>query len=753
MNEGKREDRVHFSRRNSAKVKEEIHKPIKKNEKKITENTSIVEDEKIPLSSIDKTRRNVPSGGRSQTRSKLLKPNIVKIRNAISEESRKNYTSENRKEKLQKTINAANNSINVIKDNSIDKSSRPLLNRKSSKSSFRHSEISKKSLLQRIPSLKESEMPSSNLDEYNYKDDFEDYVDDFEEDSESEEESEKFEQNNQNFEQKNLLNSQFEINENTSTEPDKNEEDFDSPLLQRLLNSQWHKNDTKVSTSHKDFKFQNREIDLTNLPTTDCTENYEVRHRYQILTKLIGMERIQFELLDHYPIRDYDFYMQMFGHTNKCQAQTQTREDDVDINSKGCGIENDWESNRTNENFTLQEIEFFKMNPSKTNKLRHFVTTVGQVLIDLTQSSKSSMEPKLDYTHSYLKCSAGYNKFSTGSLTKSSKVTCALHREDLLFIAFYIEETEDESIIGKSILVEFNICISNHPTRILLCENEIQCLCMAPDGTSAIFAGLAILRWPENNKTYPLRTPAYDTSFRALKIQELDEQASIVAISETSIAVNNPETYQIVTINEVGTVNIWTVINDKLSSLTVDEEDLGLRPGAQLKLSQTMVIRPVSSNFCTLQKTTVTCMVMVPENPGQFITGTSRGDINTFVRSKAIKTRHRKWFACHFQPLNHLFLCIPTIFYTIHKYGLLLEWDLAKSKTPNITYNMNLKNGLEIVAATMGLYANDSKLDLLTISFNNGEVELHKLLKSPNTSNNQNKNSSLLKAIESINNL
>ncbi|EFO12540.2 hypothetical protein LOAG_15993, partial [Loa loa] len=100
------------------------------------------------------------------------------------------------------------------------------------------------------------------------------------------------------------------------------------------------------------------------------------------------------------------------------------------------------------------------------------------------------------------------------------------------------------------------------------------------------------LRWPRNGEIFPLRTAAYDTSFKAVtsKTFEEDYQFAIVAISDIPSDTDNLQTYQIVSVNEIGTIIIWVIINEE--SIRITDHDLGLRPGAKLRMMQTSIIRP-----------------------------------------------------------------------------------------------------------------------------------------------------------------
>ncbi|VDO70210.1 unnamed protein product, partial [Onchocerca flexuosa] len=83
------------------------------------------------------------------------------------------------------------------------------------------------------------------------------------------------------------------------------------------------------------------------------------------------------------------------------------------------------------------------------------------------------------------------------------------------------------------------------------------------------------LQWHEDGKMYPLRTAAYDTSFKAVvsKALEEDHQFAIVAISNVSSDIDSSETYQLVSVNEAGIVIIWAVINE--GSTRIIDHDLG----------------------------------------------------------------------------------------------------------------------------------------------------------------------------------
>uniref|UniRef100_A0A1I7W528 Lgl_C domain-containing protein n=1 Tax=Loa loa TaxID=7209 RepID=A0A1I7W528_LOALO len=93
----------------------------------------------------------------------------------------------------------------------------------------------------------------------------------------------------------------------------------------------------------------------------------------------------------------------------------------------------------------------------------------------------------------------------------------------------------------------------------------------------------------------------------------------------------------------------------------------------------------------------------------------------------------------------------PTLFYAIHSYGLLLAWDLAKSKKPESMDDLNLKDGSEVTTAELWQYvaiSSNSYTNLLAIGFSNGEVHLHELSKLSTDRDSRKRNKSLSNAIK-----
>ncbi|CAG9541005.1 unnamed protein product [Cercopithifilaria johnstoni] len=500
-------------------------------ERNLPLSNSIDKAQRHPLSSSSKILRINSTSTKKQypDESSVNKLEALKSRKKPSEKVRRQeakYVPENNDDKLRKLISDKIPSKYII-NNSIDKTGQSSMVARSSKSNYQNLKTSKLLLSSFLPLPEVLPVSSSHVDEYDYKDDFEDYSDDFEEESEIDNDKnesldrESIEERSKKGEHDSDVTSNLIISRIGTSDKDplidmtRNESYDNSPLLHRIMNRRQSDNNFQPSqVQSADYSgIVQRKIDFANATTINWEKISLVEKRYKMLKNLIGMEIVQFDLLDHHPIHAYDFYVKIFGNANYNQVQTQTGDDELDCyiqteevdketvwtqipysDPQGWGIVNI--SNGTDyhdERYDIDDPEskLSKINHFEMEKFRKFISIAGQVFIDMMQSTSNyATKLSLEY-HSSFKFSTGYCKFSLGNLVNSAKVTSMLHRENRLFVAFYVEQTSNDSIISRSVIVEFDICIPHIPEKILLCHNEIRCLCISPDGTSAIFVGLA----------------------------------------------------------------------------------------------------------------------------------------------------------------------------------------------------------------------------------------------------------------------
>uniref|UniRef100_F1L683 WD repeat-containing protein 60 n=1 Tax=Ascaris suum TaxID=6253 RepID=F1L683_ASCSU len=452
-------------------------------------------------------------------------------------------------------------------------------------------------------------------------------------------------------------------------------------------------------------------------------------------------------------------------------------------------------------------IALYKVDHLHSERLRKFISVAAQVIIELiaaptTDKQVSSMRHRSDMSFS-----AGYNIFSLGKLATASKVTCIRHNDNRLLIAFYVNKSLAEDIVDKSLLVEFRCGEPQPPERVMFCESEVRCCCYSPDGSSAVFVGLAdgscvafdlqeasskfpsTLPWPETTNDYCLRTAAYDTSFSGVvwKSGKNEEQdAPIVDIHTVGDWENDiTQSYQVISINQAGTITIWAIIDG--SSMGADM-DLGLRPGATLKMSQVDILKPdkvIMNNSMGRLRLIVNAMVPNPLDRSQFLLATDAGFILNIVRMKGITFTGPRIYKAdidvtaevlcekisNFNPsiilaglsnghvalykLNRaeaILVLIPpnssrkpvthvefsprceSVFYSIHGGIRLLVWDIATGKSPMAVCNLEKEFQASVLCTSTWSEktkrGNDETIfSFLALGLSNGQTQVHTLEK------------------------
>uniref|UniRef100_A0A915C399 WD repeat-containing protein 60 n=1 Tax=Parascaris univalens TaxID=6257 RepID=A0A915C399_PARUN len=670
-------------------------------------------------------------------------------------------------------------------------------------------------------------VPTNEEEEYLYEDDFEDYSDDFEEDSEDDEETHPTSHKSDDPKKENTA-------LNSNTELEYLQKYNESPMLQRILNrlepfesSTLKSSEQKVTRSPRISSAQ-RKIDFSNATVTNFDALSEASTRYDLLKHLVDMEVVYFDFLNLAPLRDYDFYMEMFGDGNRIQVQTQTGDDDLhrEVQTEDIDTEIKWTQHPPvdelgwgsivtsnapqllDSNEEDPYIALYKVDHLHSEKLRKFISVAAQVIIELIAASTTDKQLSSMQRRSNMSFSAGYNIFSLGKLATASKVTCIRHNDSRLLIAFYVNSSVAEDIVDKSLLVEFRCGEPQPPERVMLCENEVRCCCYSPDGSSAVFVGLAdgsclafdlrepssifestlsTLPWPETTDDYCLRLAAYDTSFGGItwKSGKNEEQdAPIVDIHAVGEWGNDiTQSYQVISINQAGTITIWAVIDG--SSMGADM-DLGLRPGATLKMSRVDTLKPdkvIMNNSMGRLRLIVNAILPNPLDRSQFLLATDAGFILNVVRMKGITFSGPRIYKAdidvtaevlcerisNFDPsiilaglsnghialykLNRavaILVLIPpnssrkpvthvefsprceSVFYSIHGGIRLLVWDIATGKSPIAVFDLEKEFQASVLCTSTWSEKTKRGNDETTFSFlalglSNGQTQVHTL--------------------------
>ncbi|RCN52690.1 hypothetical protein ANCCAN_01066 [Ancylostoma caninum] len=262
------------------------------------------------------------------------------------------------------------------------------------------------------------------------------------------------------------------------------------------------------------------------------------------------LEPVLYTIVDCPPIKDYDFYMELFGQSGKSQSSTQTGDDDLseETQTEDSIDETKWTQHPAHDDFgwgaesssTMdlntredQEMAMFRENHLENPRLKQFMESAGQVIIDLISARHKSTSDVVLRNKCTLAFSSGFNSFELGPIAQSSRVvSVALNPKapELILASFFVKESPAEDILNRTLSVEFYLEEEQPPKRLFLSEGEVTCTCYTPDGT-ALIAGVndssveaydllepssaftSAMPWLDSPSDIPLRSPAYDSSF------------------------------------------------------------------------------------------------------------------------------------------------------------------------------------------------------------------------------------------------
>ncbi|TKR68103.1 hypothetical protein L596_024136 [Steinernema carpocapsae] len=643
--------------------------------------------------------------------------------------------------------------------------------------------------------------PQPAEDDYQYEDDFEDYEDDFEDDEEAEAVPAPS-ASNQRPKLKSI------------PEPLKNDDEVEeSPMLQRLLNrksSAVVRDPVAREQGQHRISSANRKIVFANAKQIDLVAASAVVQRYAKLKDLIGMETTSFRVDDLPPMRDYDFYMSMFGIGNRTQNFCQTGDENYasecqtelaenfetwtqhpPVDERGWGREG---FAQIEDEATDADTEVFKNSHAQNPRLKKFLEVAADLIIEILNTEANNSAPVYTKNKSEFAFSAGFNILSLANVAKESQCTFVVKNKvkpnQLLgaFVVFKGAEAVEAIVSNRSVIVDFNWKNVELPENILICENEVKCCCYAPDGKSAIFAGLndgtvvawdlrepappilsASVEWTDKKERIPLRRPAYDSSF-----QYKENGTSIVQISTSGDSAKG--SYQVVTLEETGSITVWSVFEDSAGDFDVD---LGLRPGARFKLAQSTVIPSdtlVSSVTPLLSRLFANEMILSDEAKTQFLVGTDVGYLVSKNRMRSLdcigprrillkdvdSPDPMQVMAMKMSPFYSDLILIglssgsliiyeistgselvslsstassrqavtsvewsplsPSVFYSIHDGDRLLVWDLQSTR--NALHVCAMKEKIQAKVLRTDSWT-DGRLGYLALALSNGLIQLH----------------------------
>eukprot|EP00794_Sanderia_malayensis_P003593 gene3593-4100_t len=403
---------------------------------------------------------------------------------------------------------------------------------------------------------------------------------------------------------------------------------------------------------------------------TDKIAN-KTRQRGKELSKLIELDVVAVDLFELKPMNIYEIYMKNYGRSNTDQNSTQTREDDlsqetqtndIEAEEKWCQFSTDIQASGDGQvKATSSKQDKFIAMPGDTRRLTKFLAKASQVCLTLLDDVSSKIGQSIS---SFQETKT---RFSDGFTTLDVKHPMLQYRD---FVDLDISPTQTNLLLtaygpskGKGMISQEGlVCLwnSSHPAepqKFLFCESKPTCCCLSPAKASFAFAGIedgSIAVWDLREASslhrsmnlgkheFTLRSETFSTAGVYGYDNHHSPVVSIVALmspDDSAVAVqesmnksdNRGMSFQIASLEENGTINIWVVIEIFQPDLAGSENDLGLLPGGKIKIIKSGSIEPElrkrSMSLPMNSSFTATCLNIDAETANTFYVGTDQGEV------------------------------------------------------------------------------------------------------------------------------
>uniref|UniRef100_A0A0N5A2N2 WD_REPEATS_REGION domain-containing protein n=1 Tax=Parastrongyloides trichosuri TaxID=131310 RepID=A0A0N5A2N2_PARTI len=468
------------------------------------------------------------------------------------------------------------------------------------------------------------------------------YEDDFEEDSD--EDPEKLKEQVASSKLVERLN-----NRKTIILSEKKEEIMERPVTRSI-----RRLPQEIGTSKNDINISNsssRIIDFDNARTIDLASISSSATRFSKFKNLIGMEPVTYPFEGIPPIKDYDFYMSMFGSTTKSQVGCQTGDDNKDVNIMTDGLsekENFWcqvpELNQNNnwgrekekmmdddikekELFDENLLETYSKNHLNDDKLIKLVEAMDKFIRKVNEINEDKnddgliLEYKSDFNFTY-----GYNELISQFYSDNASVTALHYRTSsmtsnkaiLLYVSIEMEICKiDTKFNNCSFIFEYSTSNYKRPLRIFCVSGEVTSLCTSPNNDMALIVGtnsgtIVLFDLNENEKyfkkyqfnfennicLFPIRLPSFDNSHESLNNAHLETNCSIISVYAFASKLDTT-TFSLISLNEFGILTLWNVYNVEISTIEIETNFGVLRPSSALRMMKKEILYPLKASPST----------------------------------------------------------------------------------------------------------------------------------------------------------
>ncbi|KAM8822492.1 cytoplasmic dynein 2 intermediate chain 1 isoform 2-T2 [Spinachia spinachia] len=560
-----------------------------------------------------------------------------------------------------------------------------------------------------------------------YEDDFEDYEEDFEEldESASEGEDEGEPQHPEVGEEREELSAQRrkEIQAIQRAMDEENERVGAAQSRQTVSTPEWSgaalligsEKNPRTEGAPQRGKF----IDFVTAKQREVSKKVSTKQKKRS-TELLRLIDLDFStavsLLDLPPVNEYDMYIRTFGTANTEQAYVQCNEDnaDRDIQTEEIEMSEKWtqhppehkgacgDPNLSDEAGNRGETSF------DSQRLTAFLRSASQVMVILLEEDRAVRKSPRK-----LSSQTDTPSFSDGSLQLNTKLSF-LHGRRVSLVHFsqvqrhtmmsvHSPTTKPSAVrLDRCTLIcIWNIWEPSRPQKVLVYESEVQCCCFSPGKAILVFAGTSVgsvvlwdlrehagghYRLTIGEEEWAFRQPTFSTDAVMSGSSHFSSVTSVEVVPSTAAAGGlRPEvpllasedesswlSFQLASLDEIGVLNFWVVVELPKANEAGSPTDLGLRPGGKVKLlhsSRLLTADRVSPRDAAKTWRLQTLLLrFLPTDSNHFFIGTNMGLVNhetshglkappKFYRFLETGARPIDVTSIHFSPFKqHLFL-------------------------------------------------------------------------------------------------
>ncbi|XP_056290481.1 cytoplasmic dynein 2 intermediate chain 1 isoform X2 [Pseudoliparis swirei] len=434
------------------------------------------------------------------------------------------------------------------------------------------------------------------------------------------------------------------------------------------------------------------------------------------LLRLIDLDfSMTVSLLDLPPVNEYEMYIRAFGTENTKQAYVQCNEDnaDRDIQTEEIEVCEKWTQHPPEHNGASGDpkLSHEARNKSEMNfdsqRLTAFLRSASQVMVVLLEEDRAerrSLRKPRSQTDT--------PSFSDGSLQLNTNLSFLYGRRISLVHFSEVQRHTMMSVHGPTttpsavrldsctIICIWNIWEPSRPQKVLVYQSEVQCCCFSPGKAILVFAGTSVgsvVLWDLRERAtdhyclkigdgeWTFRQPTFSTDGVMAGSRHLSSVTSVEVVPSTAPGGLRPEvpllaseeessglSFQLASLDEMGLLNFWVVVQLPKANEAGSPTDLGLRPGGKVKLlhsSRLLTAERASRRDAAKTGPLQTLLLkFLPTDSNHFFIGTNMGLVNhetshglkappKFYRFQEAGVRLIDVTSIHFSPFRqHLFL-------------------------------------------------------------------------------------------------